>query len=95
MLVRLTKKGILLRERGMRGRGQQCVYLPAITLSQVKERALRELASRYFDGSLLNLAMQALDLVDAKGDSERRLMERFAPRRSEPEGPQPPVGLAA
>ena len=95
MLVRLTKKGILHRERGMRGRGQQCVYLPAITLSQVRERALQELAGRYFDGSLLNLAMQALDLVDAKNHSERRLMKSIAPRKGAPEEPPPPVGLAA
>lgn len=79
----------------MRGRGQQCVYLPAVTLSQVKERALQELAGRYFDGSLLNLAMQALDLVDAKSRSERRLMESLAHRKRAPEEPQPPVGLAA
>lgn len=56
---------------------------------------MQELAGRYFDGSLLNLAMQALDLVDAKSHSERKLMESLAPRKGATEEPQPPVGLAA
>ena len=78
MLVRLSKKGILLRERGTRGRGQQCVYLPAITLADVKERALRELANRYFQGSLDGLALEALKLSEVHTDSERELIEPLA-----------------
>jgi predicted transcriptional regulator len=82
MLVRLTKKGILRRERGTRGRGQQCVYLPAISLAEVKERAIRELASRYFQGSLLTLALEALDFMDAQSDADRELVEALASRKT-------------
>lgn len=92
MLVRLTKKGILRRERGTRGRGQQCVYLPAITLADVKERAIRELAGRYFQGSLLTLALQALDFIDAPSDADRQLIELLASRKG---GSPRPIDLAA
>src|SRR5919112_2018640 len=92
MLVRLTKKGILRRERGTRGRGQQCVYLPAISLAEVKERAIRELASRYFQGSLLTLALEALDFIDAQSDADRQLIELLASRKA---GSQRPINLAA
>jgi predicted transcriptional regulator len=84
MLVRLTKKGILRRERGTRGRGQQCVYLPAMTLSDVKERAIRELAGRYFEGSLLTLALEALDCIEARSDADRQLIERLASLKADP-----------
>ena len=82
MLVRLTKKGILVREHGVRGRGQQCVYLPAITLTEVKERAMRELAGRYFQGSLLTLALEALDFMEVGSDAE--LIELVASRKTRP-----------
>ena len=75
MLVRLIKKGILVREQSTRGRGQQCVYLPAITLPDVKERAIRELAGRYFEGSLLTLALEALDFMASPSDGDRELEE--------------------
>jgi predicted transcriptional regulator len=82
MLMRLTNKGILVRERSTRGRGQQCVYLPAITLADVKERAMRELAGRYFEGSLLTLALEALDFHGAQSDAERHLLELLAARKT-------------
>jgi BlaI family transcriptional regulator, penicillinase repressor len=92
MLVRLIKKGILVRERGTRGRGQQCIYLPAITLADVKERAIRELAGRYFEGSLLTLALEALDFMASPNDSDRELIALLAARTK---GLRPPVDLAA
>jgi predicted transcriptional regulator len=92
MLVRLTKKGILRRERGTRGRGQQCVYLPAIALADVKERAIRELAGRYFQGSLLTLALEALDFIEVRGDADRQLIELLASRKT---GAPRPIDLAA
>jgi predicted transcriptional regulator len=92
MLVRLIKKGILVRERGTRGRGQQCVYLPAITLADVKERAIRELAGRYFQGSLLTLALEALDFMASPSDGDRELMELLAARKARS---QSPIDLAA
>jgi predicted transcriptional regulator len=92
MLVRLTKKGILVRERGTRGRGQQCVYLPAITLADVKERAIRELAGRYFEGSLLTLALEALESIDAPSDADRQLIELLASRKA---GAPRPIARAA
>ena len=82
MLVRLTKKGILVREGGTRGRGQQCVYLPAITLADVKERALRQLASRYFQGSMLTLALEAANFIDGPDDADRQLVELLASREA-------------
>jgi predicted transcriptional regulator len=92
MLVRLTKKGILLRERGTRGRGQQCIYLPAVTLADVKERAIRELAGRYFEGSLLTLALEALDFIDAPSDPDRQLIELLTSRKTDSSRP---IDLAA
>ncbi len=92
MLVRLTKKGILLRERGARGRGQQCVYLPAITIADVKERAIRELASRYFEGSLVTLAREALDIGDAQAEADRQLIELLMERKP---SRRRPIDLAA
>jgi predicted transcriptional regulator len=91
MLVRLTKKGILVRERGARGRGQQCVYLPAMTPADVKERAMRELAGRYFHGSLMTLVLEALDFI-GESDGERDVMELLASRKA---GARRPVDLAA
>ncbi len=91
MLVRLIKKGILVRERGTRGRGQQCVYLPAITLPDVKERAIRELAGRYFEGSLLTLALEALDFMASPSDGDRELRKLLAARRAG----SSPIDLAA
>jgi len=81
MLVRLMKKGILVRERGTRGRGQQCIYLPAITLADVKERAIRELAGRYFEGSLLTLALEALDFMASRSDGDHELLALLAARK--------------
>jgi predicted transcriptional regulator len=95
MLVRLTKKGILVREGGTRGRGQQCVYLPAITLADVKERALRQLASRYFQGSMLTLALEAANFIDGPGDADRQLVELLASRESELKVRRRRIDLAA
>ena len=95
MLVRLTKKGVLVREGGTRGRGQQCVYLPAITLADVKERALRQLASRYFQGSLLTLALEAVNFIDAPGDADRQLVELLASHETELKVRRRRIDLAA
>ena len=64
MLVRLVRKGILRRESGKRGRGQEFVYLPAITYEEVKRRALAQLSERYFNGSLLRMMIEIADLLD-------------------------------
>jgi predicted transcriptional regulator len=64
MLVRLVRKGILRREAGKRGRGQQFVYLPTITSEEVKRRALAQLSERYFEGSLLRMMIEIFDLLE-------------------------------
>jgi predicted transcriptional regulator len=64
MLVRLVNKGILRREWGKRGRGQQFVYVPSIMPDDVKRRAIRQLSDLYFEGSLLTMMMELFDSLD-------------------------------
>lgn len=64
MLVRLVRKGILVRRWGKRGRGQEYMYLPAITPVEVKQRALIEVTEKYFEGSLTAVALGVLGLID-------------------------------
>jgi predicted transcriptional regulator len=74
MLVRLVRKGILRRDWGKRGRGQQFIYMPVITSVEVKHRAIRQLSERYFDGSLLKVLVELVDVLDARevlGATER------------------------
>lgn len=68
MLVRLVSKGILRRDFGKVGRGQQFIYLPAITPQEVKHRALRRLSQEYFEGSLLKMASEIFDVLERKGE---------------------------
>lgn len=63
MLTRLVGKGILRRVWGSRGRGQEYVYVPAITPDDVQQRALHDLSELYFDGSLAALAVTALEMA--------------------------------
>ena len=65
MLVRLVRKGIIFRRWGRRGRGQEHVYMPAITPAAVKERVLLEVTEKYFSGSMIATALGALDLLDS------------------------------
>lgn len=91
MLLRLADKEIVRVERKMRGRGQQCVYLPTITRKDVRSHGLTELAERYFEGSLLLLALEALEILrligedrrDPEGSKDRleRPVGKLAPRR--------------
>lgn len=64
MLVRLMRKGILTRSPGNRGPGNDHVYFPAITPAQVKEGVLKQIADRFFDGSLANVAIAILNLME-------------------------------
>lgn len=68
MLVRLVNKGILRREWGKRGRGQQFVYVPSITPDEVRRRAIRQLSDLYFEGSLLTMMMEVFDSLDRQDD---------------------------
>ena len=68
MLVRLVNKGILRREWGRRGRGQQFVYVPSITPDEVKRRAIRQLSDLYFEGSLLTMMMEVFASLDRQDD---------------------------
>jgi predicted transcriptional regulator len=68
MLVRLVNKGILRREWGKRGRGQQFVYVPSIMPDDVKRRAIRQLSDLYFEGSLLTMMMEVFDSLDGQDD---------------------------
>jgi predicted transcriptional regulator len=54
MLRRLVQKGILTRRaiQGGRGRGQEHIYLPAVTEADLKFRALQRLSQDFFGGSL-------------------------------------------
>lgn len=63
MLNRLVSKRILKRQR--RGRHGAFVYLPALTDEVIEERALRQLANDFFDGSLFRTAA-ALDKLVAR-----------------------------
>lgn len=63
MLNRLVGKRILKRQR--RGPHGAFVYLPALTDEVIEERALRQLANDFFDGSLFRTAA-ALDKLVAR-----------------------------
>lgn len=63
MLVRLTRKNILERHLGGRGRGREYVYLPVITPCHVKRHVLVQLSEQYFDGSVIAVALAALDVA--------------------------------
>ena len=72
MLVRLVRKGILSRRAiaGKRGRGQEYLYLPALTEADLKIRALRRLSEDFFDGSLSEAA-QLLQMLVANEPAAR------------------------
>jgi predicted transcriptional regulator len=70
MLSRLVGKGILVRRWGSRGRGQQFIYLPAITDQSVRNKALQIVADQYFDGSLLRAFVALFELLESdRGDA--------------------------
>jgi predicted transcriptional regulator len=64
MLVRLVNKGVLRRKWGSRGRGQEFLYMPAVTPEDVQRNSLQILTDRYFDGSLLTVAHAVLALLE-------------------------------
>jgi predicted transcriptional regulator len=72
MLVRLVRKGILSRRAigGKRGRGQEYLYLPALTEADLKIRALKRLSEDFFDGSLSEAA-QLLQMLVANEPAAR------------------------
>lgn len=73
MLVRLVRKGILTRRAiaGRRGRGQEYLYLPALTGPELKIRALRRLSEDFFDGSLAEAAQWLQEMVEAEAQDTR------------------------
>ena len=73
MLVRLVRKGILTRRAiaGVRGRGQEYLYLPALTGPELKIRALRRLSDDFFDGSLADAAQWLQEMVEAEAQDAR------------------------
>jgi predicted transcriptional regulator len=66
MLSRLVRKGILSRRaiEGTRGRGQEFLYLPALTEADLKMRALKRLSEDFFAGSLTETARLLQLLVE-------------------------------
>ena len=78
MLMRLVDKGVLRLDRGQRGPGHPSTYFPTVTPNAVKQRALAQLADRYFDGSLLNLVQAALEELKRQETSDRRPTQRYA-----------------
>jgi predicted transcriptional regulator len=87
MLIRLMNKGILWRERPTRGRGQQCIFLPSITPAHVSERALAEVANRYFGGSLLSLASKVSEMAESHHRPHGKIIETVRPQEPEPRQP--------
>ena len=83
MLVRLVNKGVLRRGWGSRGRGQEFIYMPAVTPEDAKRNALRILADRYFEGSLLTVARTVFALLEEKQVEFVELNGAVAHRRSE------------
>jgi predicted transcriptional regulator len=82
MLQRLVRKGILTREFGARGRRQSAVYMPAVTLDHVKNDAIETICRRYFDGSLLNVALRVLDLMSEQPLDAANLQSRLGVHRA-------------
>ena len=81
MLQRLVAKGVLTREFGARGRRLSAVYMPAVTLDHVKDDAIETICRRYFDGSLLNVAIRVLDLLAEQPSDAAHIQSRIAGRR--------------
>ena len=82
MLQRLVAKGVLTREFGARGRRLSAVYMPAVTLDHVKDDAIQTICRRYFDGSLLNVALRVLDLLAEQPSDAAYLETRLERRRA-------------
>lgn len=64
MLTRLVKKGLLAREGGCRGAYGEAVYHGSVTPDDLGTAAIRAICSRYFEGSLLKVALSALEMLD-------------------------------
>ena len=62
MLNRLVAKGILKRTLS----GKAFVYLPALTSSESRARALKRFADDYFAGSVQQAAVAMRDLLDGR-----------------------------
>jgi predicted transcriptional regulator len=81
MLMRLVRKHVLIRKHGARGRGQEFLYLPAITPEHIQINALRQVSEQYFDGCLLSAALTILEILEADGASTEAFRSEIRDRR--------------
>jgi predicted transcriptional regulator len=61
MLVRLVKKGLLLRRPGGRGAGCRDLFIAALSVDHARSRALARIADEFFDGSLPQLQQYVMN----------------------------------
>jgi predicted transcriptional regulator len=66
MLVRLVKKGLLIRRRGGRGAGCRDLFIAALSVDHARLRALSRIADEFFDGSLPQLQQYVMNAVDGR-----------------------------
>ena len=64
MLGRLIKKGVIRRHSA--GRYRTFVYYPAVAMSELRDQALKKLATEYFEGSLTRVAAATIELIQAE-----------------------------
>src|SRR4051794_11151281 len=69
MLVRLTRKGVLKRHWGGRGRSREFLYVPAITPVHVRQGAIQQMAQEHFDGSIVDVILEAVQLLRSDGET--------------------------
>ena len=66
MLVRLVRKGLLLRRRAGRGAGCRDLFIAALSVDHARSRALARIADEFFDGSLPQLQQYVINAVEGR-----------------------------
>jgi predicted transcriptional regulator len=66
ILVRLVRKGLLLRRHGGRGAGCRDLFIAALSVDHARLRALSRIADAFFDGSLPQLQHYVMKAVEGR-----------------------------
>ena len=70
MLVRLVRKGLLLRRRGGRGAGRRDLFIAALSVDHARSRALSRIADEFFEGSLSQLRQYVLSAAEGQNAAQ-------------------------
>ena len=66
MLVRLVKKGLLLRRRSGPGAGCRDLFIAALSVDHARSRALSRIADEFFEGSLAQLRQYVMGAAEGQ-----------------------------